>query len=719
MARAGGEVEGVLRMKYQSDLKNAEIELKQIQAITQSMTVIPPQLADEAVRVTEKIATLKEQIKTLPGPTKDAANGFENMGGILERMGLRIAVLYAFRESFQFMQELLKGAETLINFNEQLNLSINMLQVLQYGADQAAIPFTKVASAVDTLDKNLAQAKVGSVETLTLLGLGFEYILALNPDERFREIAIAIGSLNDPLSRTKAEIELFGTDAIDPIIRGYKDLAKAATDSGTIMDETTVRHTAIAGTAFKNLGLTLKKDVAEGYDYLITKYAEYMIRTAGIVETTQELDEQLKALHATTEATRRDNIELTSSTEDYEKVTRELLEVTKPLTQEQKNQLDAWHALGIETEKAAVKIGLTVEQYKAYEKELKEVEKSQRAANKAFEEMDKDWVQLMKTWDEAQKHLDDLHVKQFESEVKLAEDSDKLQLQMLDHREKQESASLERRINAHQVTQEQANQQEISNLSYYEGKKEQIYRDQLDNELSMLDAKQAKEQIAEQLRYNEGKEDYEHYQASVTAIDDTYENKRQGIEEKYRQEKKIREEDLAEKEIKINQQKLDKENAALARQVEEAAKIRAMGGSTTYDLSTPEGRAKVPEEIAQYLRAGYSFEQAMRLDYAMKMHFDVSRDPMFATKGPRVPGFKEGGTVMVGEEGPEVVRLPLGSTVFPHGQSASGGSVVLQPGAIVIQYPIMNDRQSMGALAEILSDAIVARSQNKGVRLGR
>jgi len=35
--------------------------------------------------------------------------------------------------------------------------------------------------------------------------------------------------------------------------------------------------------------------------------------------------------------------------------------------------------------------------------------------------------------------------------------------------------------------------------------------------------------------------------------------------------------------------------------------------------------------------------------------------------GPRIPGFAEGGTVMVGEEGPEVVRLPLGSTVFSNG----------------------------------------------------
>jgi hypothetical protein len=38
------------------------------------------------------------------------------------------------------------------------------------------------------------------------------------------------------------------------------------------------------------------------------------------------------------------------------------------------------------------------------------------------------------------------------------------------------------------------------------------------------------------------------------------------------------------------------------------------------------------------------------------------------------PGFAEGGTVMVGEQGPEIVRLPLGSTVYPTGMMPAGGS---------------------------------------------
>ena len=96
---------------------------------------------------------------------------------------------------------------------------------------------------------------------------------------------------------------------------------------------------------------------------------------------------------------------------------------------------------------------------------------------------------------------------------------------------------------------------------------------------------------------------------------------------------------------KTHTEELAKQQKAL----DEIAKAnRAMGGSTEYDLTTAAGRAKVPPDIAMYLHNGYSFEQAARLAFAMKMGFDVSRDPLFATKGPRVPGFKDGGPTTEG-----------------------------------------------------------------------
>lgn len=55
----------------------------------------------------------------------------------------------------------------------------------------------------------------------------------------------------------------------------------------------------------------------------------------------------------------------------------------------------------------------------------------------------------------------------------------------------------------------------------------------------------------------------------------------------------------------------------------------------------------------------------------------VNNEPLPASPiGPRIPGFAEGGIVMVGEHGPERVALPEGAAVYPNGSGPGGGGMV-------------------------------------------
>jgi hypothetical protein len=69
-------------------------------------------------------------------------------------------------------------------------------------------------------------------------------------------------------------------------------------------------------------------------------------------------------------------------------------------------------------------------------------------------------------------------------------------------------------------------------------------------------------------------------------------------------------------------------------------------------------------------KQGYSFAEIVRFA------FSPGSGPLPPPQGPRIPGFAEGGIVMVGENGPEAVRLPFGSQVYPTGtpSSAYGGA---------------------------------------------
>lgn len=152
---------------------------------------------------------------------------------------------------------------------------------------------------------------------------------------------------------------------------------------------------------------------------------------------------------------------------------------------------------------------------------------------------------------------------------------------------------------------------------------------------------------------------------------------------------------------------------------EEARKANlAIGGSFTYDLTTEAG-------VNQY----------REMNNAMAISWSNAQIIAFAKQGGTLAQLfqmgvikyraAEGGRVIVGEEGPELVDLPPGSTVFPTGGvprewvgsgggQGGGNSVTIQPGAIVLNYPFMPDARARREIARELSEEIMKRFTSRG-----
>jgi hypothetical protein len=116
--------------------------------------------------------------------------------------------------------------------------------------------------------------------------------------------------------------------------------------------------------------------------------------------------------------------------------------------------------------------------------------------------------------------------------------------------------------------------------------------------------------------------------------------------------------------------------------------------------------------IFKLAQEGYSFAEIMQIIGS------AGSGPAPPPRGPRIPGFQDGGTVMVGERGPEAVRLPFGSQVFPTGvrpPAAGGPSVHIAPGAFVFNYPVMDNPQARDALGRVVGDVLVKRLRQSGI----
>jgi hypothetical protein len=128
---------------------------------------------------------------------------------------------------------------------------------------------------------------------------------------------------------------------------------------------------------------------------------------------------------------------------------------------------------------------------------------------------------------------------------------------------------------------------------------------------------------------------------------------------------------------KKNVEELEKLEAAERKAREEANKVGGSQevGSSNFQAQiesyvTNMGLNKGAVGVQQYhdpyqmAHQGYSFAEIIK--YAFNPQFAGALPP---ATGPRIPGFVGGGLVDigVGEAGPETIRVPIGSMVFPHG----------------------------------------------------
>lgn len=76
-----------------------------------------------------------------------------------------------------------------------------------------------------------------------------------------------------------------------------------------------------------------------------------------------------------------------------------------------------------------------------------------------------------------------------------------------------------------------------------------------------------------------------------------------------------------------------------------------------------------------------------------------------------------GSSYVVGERGPELFTPGASGLITPNGGGGGVGRVVLEAGAITIQYPILNNPQALDALARTVGDAILSKLTRTGARL--
>jgi hypothetical protein len=91
-----------------------------------------------------------------------------------------------------------------------LGLSYGSLQKLSLIAGEGGVEIGQLSAALGLMQRAIVDSATTTNESLSVLGLSFENLAGLSPDEQFEKIGYAIAGINDPALQTSIAMDIFG-----------------------------------------------------------------------------------------------------------------------------------------------------------------------------------------------------------------------------------------------------------------------------------------------------------------------------------------------------------------------------------------------------------------------------------------------------------------------------------------------------------------------------
>jgi hypothetical protein len=200
--------------------KLTEAEQKAVNAVLTEALAKYRALGQQAPPAMQALATATQKAANSGGSFSSMlsqANGLLGTFGI----GLSVGAVVGFGKA------LLDDADALTKMSDKTGISIEGLQRLQVAGDDAGNSLDDLTGAVNMMQKRLGGGDASALGALKQLGLQFDDIKHLAPDQQFIAIADAVRQIKDPMQQVAIASDLFGKNAanvLPTIKRGFDDL---------------------------------------------------------------------------------------------------------------------------------------------------------------------------------------------------------------------------------------------------------------------------------------------------------------------------------------------------------------------------------------------------------------------------------------------------------------------------------------------------------------
>jgi hypothetical protein len=135
------------------------------------------------------------------------------------------AFMSAARAAGSYAANVAQGVDAMNDLAQRTGIGVESLQALQMAAKLSGID--DVTGAVQKLGVEIGQAaESGKTEAFTKLGLNFQKLQAMAPEEQFKAIQAAISALPTPAERAAAAVSIFGKAGVELLPLMNQNLAE-------------------------------------------------------------------------------------------------------------------------------------------------------------------------------------------------------------------------------------------------------------------------------------------------------------------------------------------------------------------------------------------------------------------------------------------------------------------------------------------------------------
>jgi hypothetical protein len=238
-----------------------------------NLAIATTQLKKNTDQLGQSLATVSPQMNKVGMSATDLLGKAKSLAGVF---GVSVGV----GAVAGFASSVINAADHIGDLATKMSVSTDAAQRFQFAARQVGLEVDDVSKAVTHLNAGIGEGKSSGVaKALGAMGLEFEKIKNLNPEELFRTTIKTISEIKNPMEQAAAAAAAFGDKLGAQLLPLIREGALDAADGINIMSAETIKRLKDAKQAWENFGNSVTAvagdmfaDVLKGMDLFLNDW---------------------------------------------------------------------------------------------------------------------------------------------------------------------------------------------------------------------------------------------------------------------------------------------------------------------------------------------------------------------------------------------------------------------------------------------------------------